>query len=148
VVHTFTLDEANALIPRIVPILRRLSRMSVALHQVLRPLGVSVAQLAAADGTGRPAPDVEALERARLFAELVRRDVDALSLLGVVVHETHRSVAGFRSVLDGEREVLLCWQLGEREIHYYRDVGAGLEGRQPVEGHRFFRSRQLRAPSE
>lgn len=149
VVRTFTLDEANGLLSSITPIFARVSRMWVTLHRIARPLGVDAANIAApVEGSTLPPEMGESLERARLLAEVIRADEAVLDALGVVLHETHRSVAGFRSVVDGERDVLLCWQLGEREVRFFREVGASFESRQPVEGHRFFRSRQLRAPTE
>lgn len=154
VVRTFTLEEANALVPRVARVLARTTQLLGRLRASVRrfadegfgPTGHSGLP-DDSDLRGRPEL-LEELAVARMLAETVREEARALEQLGVLVRDVQRGLVDFRSIVDGEREVFLCWQLGEREIRFFHELHAGFSGRQPVEGHRFFRSRQLRAPSE
>ena len=150
----FTLDEANALVPRVAGVLARTTQM-------LGRLRASVRKLAAAGhgptGPGqlpdekdlRGSPELlEVLGVARMLSEAIRDEVRSLEALGVVVRDVERGLVDFRTIVDGEREVFLCWHLGERQIAYFHELNAGYVGRQSIEGHLFFRSRQLRAPSD
>jgi hypothetical protein len=156
VTRSFTLEEANRLIPRVAATLGRTTQLLTQARAIAR-------RLADAGLTGpRPGelPDEAALEeagideptlvadraRAELLLEAARDEARELEALGVVVRDLERGLVDFRSVVDGEREVWLCWQLGEREIRFFHELHAGFVGRQPVEGHRFFRSRQLVPP--
>ncbi len=154
--RTFSLDDANALVPTLI---RSFGRVL----QLLRQLRASARRLADAGvavGSGGPLdlPDDavvagrphlrEELEVAQLIAGLVRDEVRALERRGLVVQDLERGVVGVPSILDGAREVLLLWELGERQVTAYGELGAPLSERHPLEGHRFFRRRQLRAPSE
>lgn len=149
--RTFTLEEAKSTLPKLRPHLARSVQMWVRLSGLARALGVEAAKIRepydAKKLAGRP--DLrEELDQARLFASVIADELAVLEAMGAVVHEDDRSLIGLRTVVDGEREVLFCYRLGEGDIEHYREPGAGLEGRKPIEGHRFFRSRQLRAPTE
>jgi hypothetical protein len=154
VVRTFTLDEANALVPTLIRAFGRtiqLLRLLEGSRRRMADAGVAVARGGVLDlpddaaVAGRPFL-VEELELARLVAGLVRDEVRALERRGLVVRDVQRGVVGVPSVVDGMREVLLLWELGQREIVAFCELSSS--ERQPLEGHRFFRSRQLRAPSE
>lgn len=150
----FTLEEANALVPRVASVLGRTTQM-------LGRLRLNVRRLAEAgfgpsgpgqlpdesELSGRPEL-VEVLGVARMLADTIGDEVRGLESLGIVVRDVERGLVDFRSIVDGEREVFLCWHLGERDIAFFHELHAGYVGRQPIEGHRFFRTRQLRAPSE
>jgi hypothetical protein len=151
VLPNFTLDEANDLLSDIRPHLARSVQMWVRLAGLARALEVEAAKIHEPyDETKlRGRPDLrEELEQARLVASLIAEDAAVITALGASIHDGDRSLVGFPTVVDGEREVLLCWRLGERDIRFFREPGVGIEGRTPTEGHRFFRSRQLRAPNE
>lgn len=147
----FTLDEANQLIPRVAATLGRTTQLIALARAIARRLAEA----------GRPGarpgllpheselddPELLAdLARAKLLAEAATDEARQLETLGVVVRDLERGLVDFRSVLDGERDVWLCWQLGEPDIRFFHDLHAGFLGRQPIEGHRFFRSRQLVPP--
>ena len=152
--RTFTLEEANALVPRFARALARTTQMLGRLRTVVRALAPAGFTPASPDQLPHPAQLgdrtdlLEELGVARLLQSAIMDEVRALEALGIVVRDVGRGLVDFRSVVDGEREVWLCWELGEREIAYFHELDAGIGGRQPVQGHRFFKSRQLRAPSD
>ena len=149
----FTLAEANALIPEVTATFSRTTQLITSARVIARRLaaaGVAPERLGEPpDPADAPTPELAAdLARAKLLADAVLDETRSLERLGIVVRDVERGLVDFRSVVDGEREVWLCWQLGEREILFWHDLEAGFPGRQPVEGHRFFRDRQLRPPTD
>lgn len=147
----FTLEEANALIPQVAATLGRTTQLIGQMRTIARRLG----EAGVRSDTPGQLPELEDVEdeelarelgRARMLAEVAADEARRLEALGIVVRDLERGLVDFRSVVDGIREVWLCWQLGERTIAYFHDLHAGFPGRQPVEGHRFFRSRQLVPP--
>ncbi len=151
-VRTFTLEEANALVPRVARVLARTTQLFTRLRVSTRrfaELGLTAGQGLPDEAAVRGRPElIDELSVARMVMEAIGDEARALEALGIVVRDMERGLIDFRSIVDGEREVCLCWQLGEREILYFHELSTGFSGRQPVEGHRFFRSRQLRAPSD
>jgi hypothetical protein len=146
--RTFTIDEANALVSRMIPVLRRTAQMSTQLRRLSQRLALQKIRF---DAFGEP-PDEKQIEAhpelglASLWMLAIRQEARTLEGFGVVVRDVHRGVIELPSVVDGERDVLLIWELGERSVRTFRELHAS--DRQSVDGHRFFRSRQLRAPSE
>lgn len=149
--RTFTLDEANGLVPRIAGALVRTTQLLGHARLIARQLAEEGVPTDEPGGLPDEAsvgdPDlVEEVARARLLITAAKEEAARLEALGVIVHDLERGLVDFRSVLDGEREVFLCWQLGERAITAFHDPQAGFAGRQPVAGHAFFSSRQLVPP--
>ena len=150
--RTFTLDEANALIPRVIASFARTTQLVAAARRIAQRLAAAGVRPPAPGQLPEPAsvahdPALGAeLALATTLAETALAEARALEALGIVVRDIERGLDDFRSVLDGQREVWLCWQLGEREIRFWHDLDTGFVGRQPIEGHRFFRARQLVAP--
>lgn len=128
----FTRAEAEALLPRLTPVLERLSAMTQELaaalqrHEALRAIMQG-------NGHGHQA-ELQAL-RARL-PEL-RRDIEAhlreLAALGVQVKDPTSGLIDFPA-LRGDRTIYLCWRLGEgSHIRYWHEIDAGFAGRQPLD---------------
>ncbi len=124
----FTLEEANALLPRLELLMERLQREGMRLREHVE---------AAAGATGRQAESFGAAELVRLqpearpVLEAMQRVVDELEASGGQFKGLALGLVDFPSVIDGER-VLLCWQYGEKEIAYYHAPEAGFAGRQPL----------------
>lgn len=150
----FTIQEANALIPRLTAGFGRTTQLIARARTLAR-------RLAEAGISGSPLgdlpeeeavmhdPDLAAdLAQARLLTETAVEEAQRLEALGVVIRDLERGLVDFRSVMDGEREVFLCWHLGEREVRHWHDVHSGFVDRESIVGHQFFRSRQLRPPPE
>jgi hypothetical protein len=120
----FTPEEANALLPRLKPLLRQLRDAKEELtdaeaHELL-------AKAASGNGGGEPGRQVGVA-----FLE-VRRLLETLEHAGIVLKDIDRGLVDFPAVLDG-REVFLCWELGEDEVGYWHDLEAGYRGRQPLD---------------
>ena len=127
----FTVEEANALLPTVRPVVERMveSRREVG-TQLERQQ--ELAGITKANGGGfnprLPADIDTTLETA---ATELTACVEELTTLGVQVKDLDSGLVDFPSVRDGE-EVLLCWQLGEDEISWWHTLDGGFAGRQPL----------------
>lgn len=127
--RTFTLEEANALIPKLEIIMARLQQLTVRLRD-------EVADMAVRSGTApeRQAATSMIKERPDLDAALqeVRKLIDDIGECGGQLKGVDLGLVDFPCDLNGET-VLLCWQFGEKEIGYYHAVDAGFSGRKPLD---------------
>ena len=120
----FTLDEANALLPRLNPLLRQLRNAKDDLtdseaHELL-------AEAAPGNGGGESGHQVGVA-----FLE-VRRLLETVEEAGIVLRDIDRGLVDFPAVID-DREVYLCWELGEDEIGFWHEISSGYRGRLPLD---------------
>jgi hypothetical protein len=151
----FSLDEAQALVPRV----RTLLGQALQLHGHLR---VAIAKLSEAgheitwamlrgeDRIEDPEAKLDrkseqSLERARMIYIALRESVSEIEALGVEVKGVVEGLVDFHSWCDGEHEVLLCWKLGEPEIRFFHGIDDGFSARRPIKGHRFTANPELKA---
>jgi hypothetical protein len=134
----FTVDEANALIPKLELIMGKLQRHSL----VLREQVGEVARV-----TGQDPDDVTTTQVLDLRPEL-RSVVEELETLlgeidacGAHLKGLDLGLVDFPAEMEGE-VVLLCWQYGEKEIEYYHPFDGGFAARKPLDPSRE-RPRQL-----
>jgi hypothetical protein len=122
----FTVDEANALLPAVRELLKRMqrSRRRLSVYRKQAKLAAEGAE----DGGGGMADGV-------LYASLLTRfttEMSELEAMGVQLKDFERGLIDFPSLRDG-RVVLLCWQLGEGdELEWWHDMDAGFAGRTPL----------------
>jgi hypothetical protein len=128
--RVFTLAQANVLIPRLTSTLRRTSQLALQLSQLTR--------------RNESGTEVQV----QLLQELLAQETQAMEKLGVIARDLSAGLVDFPSVLDGEREVLLCWRVGEREVGHFHDPHASCESRRAAAGHHFFDRRQLGPPRD
>jgi hypothetical protein len=119
----FTLDQANALLPTVGTILRRLQRA----RRHLSFTGFDTDLALAAESTGGAWPGRERAEAALA----VTLGFEQLEALEVLVRDLDRGLVDFPALVDG-REVYLCWQLHEPEITHWHGLESGFAGRRPL----------------
>jgi hypothetical protein len=74
-------------------------------------------------------------EDAEREADLERRLAALMAefdALGIEVKDPFRGLIDFRA-RRGQREVYLCWCLGEDRVSHWHELDAGFSGRQPIE---------------
>ena len=124
----FTVDEANALLPELIPILERLRLAKAALDDARSAL----ARLTPAmRGNGHGAAAAELEGRLAGLAREIATGVAAIRAHGVEVKDLDHGLIDFPSPRDG-RVVFLCWKLGEGPIAWWHEPDAGFLGRQPL----------------
>jgi hypothetical protein len=127
----FTRDEAEALIPRITPVLREIQRLRRA--QLAHDEAVA-ADRAKVLGNGHMPPDKlrqhqqDSASAERQIVRLVR----AVNDLGILIKDLDTGLVDFPTLRDG-REVYLCWQLGEPHIAWWHEIETGFSGRLPLD---------------
>jgi hypothetical protein len=140
---TFSLDEAQSLLPVLESLLRRAieakasaSAVEVELQMLSQRIFLSGGMLV----------DVAGLARKRMVQRTsVQQAQDAIQeidAIGVQVKDLDKGLLDFPFQV-GEQIVLLCWQLGETKIDFWHTVEAGFQGRQPLD-ERFQKSRPER----
>jgi hypothetical protein len=120
----YTRDEANALLPRIKPLLLKLRESRDQLTD--EEAHEALADAAPANGGGDAGVQV-----GEAFLE-VRRLIGALSEAAIVVRDVDRGLIDFPSIQDGH-EVYLCWELGEDSVDFWHDLDSGYRDRQPLD---------------
>ena len=122
----FTVEEANALLPSVRKIVRKIQRAHKNLSQ-FREEAKKASEAAEQGGGGV----TNGIAYAAALAELTVQ-IQELESLGVQLKDFERGLVDFPSLRDG-RVVLLCWQMGEGdELEWWHDVDAGFAGRTPL----------------
>ncbi len=124
----FTAEEANALLPELVPILTDLRAKKGELDEARRALG-RLTPAMRADGHGTEAVALE--RRIRELAAALTVGIRRITGQGVEVKDLDLGLIDFPSPREG-RVVFLCWRLGEDRIAYWHEVDAGFAGRRPL----------------
>ena len=123
---TFTIQEANDLLPEVKVLLKKIQSAHRSLSR-FRAKARKAAEGAEQGGGGLREGIQYATQLTKLT--LVTSELEAL---GVQLKDFERGLVDFPSVRDG-RVVLLCWQLGEGdELEWWHDVDAGFAGRTPL----------------
>lgn len=139
---TFTLDEAQALLPILESLLNRAIEARKAAAEIQEEMS-SVASRIFLSG-GLRIDIAVANQRKEVLEALVQRVQESLSEIdasGVQVKDLEAGLLDFPCLLEGET-VLLCWKRGEARIEYWHRMEDGFRGRQPVDA-RFRRSEKL-----
>ena len=130
---TFTLDEAQSLLPVLESLLKRAQESKQAAEQAEAVIS-ALAQRIYLSGGMRI--DVAAVSKQRAevesHAQRMRETVAEIDAIGVQVKDLDAGLLDFPCRLD-EEIVLLCWRSGETAIEHWHTVEAGFQGRQPVD---------------
>ena len=123
---SFTLDEANALIPRLEKMLMQLQQLRDSLVVTggeLRPV------LEHAGGNGGSKHASEYVVKMQAFNAML----DVFKHLGCELKDIDAGLVDFPAYRDGQL-VYLCWKQGETEIKFWHPLDSGFANRQPLDG--------------
>lgn len=123
--HYFTLEEANAALDVIKPIMDEIQRIR---QDILdnQPEAWPVIEKAAGNGGGQAASLL-----ARSFERLDTL-VHQIQDMGVLLKDLNTGLMDFPAWRENH-EVYLCWKYGEQRIEYWHEIDSGFAGRQPLE---------------
>lgn len=123
-VRYFTIEEANALLPTLKPLMAELLERRARSAQkgqwvagALRQTHVDI---------GGPVLSELAAE----FA-VIEHLLNKIKGTGCVVKSLEGGLVDFLAKIDG-RDVYLCWRYGEETITHYHELHTGFRGRQPL----------------
>ncbi|HLH35364.1 MAG TPA: DUF2203 domain-containing protein [Alloacidobacterium sp.] len=140
---TFTLDEAQSLLPVLESLLKRAIEGKKSAEENETKLQ-ELRQRIFLSG-GMQVNVISALRQRAEIDRLVQQAKDAVAeidSIGVQVKDLDTGLLDFPCLIDGEI-VLLCWKMGESRIDFWHTVDAGFRGRQPLD-ERFGRSKPER----
>ena len=131
--RTFTLDEAQSLLPVLESLLKRAMEDKRSAQDIESGLN-GLAQRIYFSGGMRVDTAGIAKQRAEIEAHLkrVRESIAEIDAIGVQVKDLESGLLDFPCRVD-DQVVLLCWRLGEPAIEHWHTVEAGFQGRQPVD---------------
>jgi hypothetical protein len=130
-VRTFTLEEANALLAEVAPLVERMVERKRAFDQAEAEREELLGQIAGNGGDLTPSDVAEAATRVAEAAAALSALVEEIQELGVQVKDLDLGLVDFPAIRDGE-VVLLCWRLGEEEIAFWHGTDEGYAGRKPL----------------
>jgi hypothetical protein len=131
--RTFTLDEAQDLLPVLESLLRTAidgkqliesvdAEFQATAHKIFLSGGMSLNIVHLA---GRKAQREKAIQR-------LKDAMGEIDAMGVEVKDLDIGLLDFPCEVDGQI-VLLCWKLGEKAITHWHGVSEGFAGRKPVD---------------
>lgn len=129
--RTFTLEEANATLETLRPIVERMVAHHRRLAEAQSRQRQLVARIAGNGGDLVPSDLRELAERIQREADAIARCAEKIDAAGAQVKSLEEGLIDFPA-LRGDEVVLLCWKLGEDEIGFWHGTDEGFAGRKPV----------------
>ena len=130
---TFTLEEAQSLLPLLESLLKRAIESKRAAQEVEARLAELGRRIYLAGGMR-----VDVAEAGRMRTEVqshlerVRESVTEIDAIGVQVKDLDTGLLDFPCRVD-EQVVLLCWRMGESAIEHWHTIEDGFKGRKPLD---------------
>jgi len=131
--RTFTLDEAQALLPVLESLLRTAINAKKLLEQVEAEQQALAHRIFLNGGTYLDVVPLARRKAERMKAEQRAKDALAeIDSIGVQVKDLKIGLLDFPCQVEG-RIVLLCWKLGEKSITHWHGTDEGFAGRKPID---------------
>jgi len=129
--RTFTPEEANEALVELRPIVERMveHRRKLAAAQLLQ--AELVTRIAGNGGDMVPSDLHEAADAIQQEVTAISECAEYINAVGAEVKSLEEGLLDFPAKR-GDEVVLLCWKLGEEEIHYWHRSGEGFAGRKPL----------------
>jgi hypothetical protein len=129
--RTFTPEEANEALVELRPIVERMveHRRNLTAAQVQQ--AELVTRIAGNGGDMVPSDLHEAADTIQREAAAISDCAERINAAGAEVKSLEEGLLDFPA-RRGDEIVLLCWKLGEDEIHYWHRVDEGFGGRRPL----------------
>jgi hypothetical protein len=130
---TFTLDEAQSLLPVLESLLKRAIEGKQEAEKVESGLTDLTRRIYFSGGLKVDVPAVVKLRaEIEIHMQQVRESVSEIDSIGVQVKDLDAGLLDFPCRLEDEL-VLLCWRMGEPAIEHWHTMESGIKGRQPVD---------------
>jgi hypothetical protein len=130
---TFTLEEAQSLLPVVESLLKRALEAKRAAQEVEEQISELGRRIYL---TGGMRVDVAAVSKQRAEMEehlqRVRESIAEIDSIGVQVKDMDTGLLDFPCKVD-DQVVLLCWRMGESAIEHWHTLDDGFKGRKPLD---------------
>ena len=120
----FTIDEANALIPRLEMLMERLQRTVLLVRSTVQE-GESAPEVRTTGDVLRVRPELAP------YVSEIESTVAEIESLGCEFKGIDLGLVDFPADIDG-RTVFLCWQYGEKTIGFWHPTDEGFAGRRAL----------------
>jgi hypothetical protein len=124
----FTLDEANALLPELQPLVERLL---ATFGEIRAEIETAAGQAGAKSGSPELARRLEVRGIAPRLFERVKSLIDGIHSTGCLVNGPEAGLIDFPCLYGGEI-VFLCWKYGEPRVAHWHRIPDGFAGRRPL----------------
>lgn len=128
--HYFTREEAEALLPAIIPVLEQIRDEHRAMQQAEVELG-ELHELSINNGHHLHGRIASLQHRSQQHIERQQALLGELAGFGCVLKDPEMGLIDFLSQRAGQ-EIYLCWRPGEERILYWHYLDSGFAGRQPL----------------
>ncbi len=130
---TFTLEEAQSLLPVLESLLKRAIEGRQAAEAVEANL-TDLSRRIYLSGGMRVDGSAVAKQRAEIEGHMqrVQESLAEIDSIGVQVKDIEAGLLDFPCRID-DQVVLLCWRMGETTIEHWHTVDSGFQGRQPLD---------------
>jgi len=130
---TFTLDEAQSLLPLVESLLKRAIESKQDAEAIDNELSAFSRRIHLAGGMSVNVGKIAA-QRAEMEAHIqrARETVAEIEQIGVQLKDLETGLLDFPCRVEDE-VVLLCWKSGETAIEHWHTMESGFKGRQPID---------------
>ena len=130
---TFTLEEAQSLLPLLESLLKRAIESKRAAEEMETRIAELGRRIYLAGGMRVNVADA-GKQRTELQAHLerVRESIAEIDAIGVQVKDVETGLLDFPCRVD-DQVVLLCWRMGETTIEHWHTIEDGFKGRRPLD---------------
>src|SRR5947208_5412221 len=129
--RTFTLEEANAAVEELRPIVQRMVEHRRNLLAAQHRQTELLTRIAGNGGDMQPSDLREIAGAIQPEADAIADCAEQITAAGAQIKSLEEGLLDFPSLRDDE-EVLLCWKLGEEQIGYWHGTDEGFAGRRPL----------------
>lgn len=74
---------------------------------------------------------INGLTTLKMLIDALKVEVNALNDVGCLIKDMDEGIVDWYASR-GDRDVLLCWKLGEKEVAFWHDPDTGFAGRRPI----------------
>jgi len=131
--RTFTLDEAQSLLPVLESLLRTAIQAKKIMDEVEAELQALHHRIFLSGGMFLDIVPLARRKAERARAEQRAKDAIAeIDSIGVQVKDLDTGLLDFPCDVEGQK-ILLCWKLGEKTITHWHGIEEGFAGRKPID---------------
>jgi len=129
----FTLLEAEGLLPQVERLLRALIQHKQDYTETDAQLTGQLQRIAFAGGMVAPRDEIAQLRsRKDAYGRALKSTVEQIQETGCLLKDIDTGLVDFPTLYK-DREVYLCWRLGELGIGFWHNIEDGFQGRRPID---------------
>jgi hypothetical protein len=130
-INYYTVDEVNALIPRLEEHLENFWGFRQNAQNILNELRKTIK-----DPSNLQAMEIAQQQvrqsQAHFLLEQAQKQLDHVLELGCIIKDLEIGLIDFYHITETEEDVLLCWKYGEKKIRFWHGLHEGFSHRRPL----------------